>query len=78
MLKERIRTTNVEIPKLWEQLEDGRFKVDIPYEKNYGTINPESIPDCVVMMGSHHNSIILYANNQPIIPNGLCLTFTRK
>lgn len=78
MLKERVQTTNVEIPKVWEKTEDGRFKADIPYERNYGTINPETIPTCVAMIGCHVNSIILYADQAPVIPDGACLTFTRR
>ena len=78
MLKERVQTTNVEIPKIWEKTEDGRFKADIPYKQNYGTIAPETIPTCVAMIGCHVNSIILYADQAPIIPDGACLTFTRR
>lgn len=77
MLKERVQTINVEIPKMWEKTEDGRFKADIPYKQNYGTIDPETIPTCVAMIGCHVNSIILYADQAPIIPDGACLTFTR-
>ena len=78
MLKERIQTTNVEIPKVWEQTNDGRFKTDIPYERTYGTIDPRTIPECVAMIGCRTNSIILYANQVPVIPDGACLIFTRR
>lgn len=76
MLKERVQTINVEIPKIWEKTENGKFKTNIPYKRSYGTINPETIPNCVAMISCKVNSIILYADQAPIIPDGACLIFT--
>lgn len=73
-----IKTTTIRIPKVWEQIQDGRFKTSIPYRDSYGTINAESIPDCVVLIGSCPTCIILYSDCMPIIPDGACLTFTKR
>lgn len=77
MLKERIQTTEVEIPKNWEKTNDGRFKTNIPYKSSYGSINPETIPECVALIGCHVDSIDLYANQAPMIPDGARLIFTK-
>ena len=76
MLKTKV--TRVEIPRDWEALDGGRFKVNIPYRESYGTVNIRTIPDCVVMIGSHVNNLVLYSDRMPMIPEGACLTFNSR
>lgn len=74
---EATKTTNIRIPKVWEKGEDGKFTACIPYEKSYGNINIPELPDYIIMLGSNPNNIILYADHNPVIPEGACLSFTK-
>lgn len=71
------KTTNVKIPKNWIKTDDGRFKARIPYREEMGSINPDSIPDCVNFMQDFKNVLVMWSDTCPVISDGACLIFIK-
>lgn len=69
--------TRVEIPNVWEKTNDGRYKFETKYSPDMGQIDIDSIPDCVNLVSSFNESLILYSKEEPKIPNGLFLVFSK-
>lgn len=73
----REKTTHVEIPNDWIKTKNRKFKVDVPYEKCYGILDLQSLPDFVTTISSHPDRLTLYANYIPVIA-GACLIFKSR
>lgn len=71
------KITSVKIPRKWEQVKDGNFRVDIPYHSSYGFMNPDSIPESVTTISIRVGRIVLLADQKPHIPRGSCLIFEK-
>lgn len=66
--------TTVKIPTTWKSAE-GMKKKNIPYEKSYGKLDLNSVPDYVIRIKSFKRRITLYSNASTVIPENSYLIF---
>lgn len=66
--------TAVKIPTTWRSVE-GMKKKNIPYEKSYGKLDLDSVPDYVIRIKSFKRRITLYSDAGAVIPENSYLIF---